>query len=68
MPSFRLKDMTKYEKKICILLGLTAIVNPYGSMLPIVINYNPAHRCRFEEDLMKANETLFQMVYVLVYI
>ena len=48
----KIAEMTRYEKKITILLALTTIINPFASLMPNVVNYKPNFHCDFKQELL----------------
>ena len=58
----KFSDMKPYEVRVCVLLSLLSMYTPFSGMLSLVVNYNPPHRCNYEDEILNTNNSFYEMV------
>jgi len=46
--SWRDEEFGRYEKRLCVLILLASILNPFPVLQPLVTQYTPDHHCDVE--------------------
>ena len=58
----KFRQMTPYERRIILLLGISALTNCFSTFLQMVTNYSPKYHCDYVQELESAHPHVYEKV------
>ena len=58
----KFRQMTPYERRIILLLGISALTNCFSTFLQMVTNYSPKYHCDYAQELKSIHPDVYEKV------
>nr|CAB3266148.1 organic cation transporter protein-like [Phallusia mammillata] len=55
------KSLTRYERRLCILLLISAVTNPFSALATLIFHYTPEYHCNVTAQINTVTSKHFQM-------